>query len=770
MNLFRKGLLALLFPIATSVAVGQTLVNFDDITPGTSLTHQLAAKGVHFDGSTVFDIDVAHSPHNALFSVPPNVEAFNFPGPMVITFDTDQSDVRMFAGTINSVPVSATLTAFNAAGTAVAHNGPITLPANAISTLMEVKLAQPGIRRVELLYSPDGLGNEVIDDLQFTGVPVTGTPPPAPTVHITSPTATLQIATPTFTVKGTVVGQSVDPHAVMTVHVPRPSGSSTIANSTYPITLTHTTGNNYTFSQVVQLGIGPQTITMDVQNTGGVHGIGKVIADAFPANIRARFNNDGGATTYGAFRFGSVTRFSDCAYAVYAFGAVAAVGSSTFAVQSPMFLKWLAVQDPENFPDLGCPKGEQRSVPGPGTAQDFVGGRIYHSTAGAFYVPTVFSSAIDKSGGEAGVGLPLADPTSDSNLVFLTWLFQQYRRPGVTLRTTMEIRGDPPRLYVERQGGDGSAFAGVLGPNNPTLVDSFACTTTAGPCPVPAPPNEPLFAGAAALCHNKEFNWAQQIIGFVANPDPPEWVPVHGQYVQTPVWGAMFDVHLAGGDNPFTHRNVFSPCPTPTVEALVNETICPSDWDLKIRPLQGYRSNQAVGRDAVQIEFERVDFQAQLVKYGDPTDGDMVFVSGRLNVDCGHGPQFKTEVHPPSVYTAVRTVTFRGFPATEADVWVNRFFPGGTNASDAVEFDINPPPRPSPEAVLGASLPNNQVGLVNVTITPIEPFGPVHVKVTATRGLPEVNKYGQMLPRTDDAPFGYDGRIHVFWSCSTGGC
>ena len=356
----------------------------------------------------------------------------------------------------------------------------------------------------------------------------------------------------------------------------------------------------------------------------------------------------------------------------------------------------------------------------------------------------------------------------------MTWLFQRFVRSGIAIPSTLEIRGEPPRLYVERQAGDGSFFQGILLPNNPTIVQAFDCTTTAGPCPVAAQSDEPLFSGAAARCNNKEFDWEDVVAGTVGPVlDPPEWVPINGHYVQTPVWGVLFDVHLASGDNPFSHSSPFEPCPTPVLEALINETICPTDWYLKIRPLPGFRSMVAVHRDAVQIEFERVDFQHQLVAYGDPTVGDLVFASGRFVVDCGHGgdhlDSFKTEIHPPSVYTAVRSITYNGRPATESDTWVNRFFAGGNAPTDAVEFDIYPPPRPSPQATLGASTPGNQTGLVGVTFNPLA-YGPVRVHITATPGKPEITRYGQMLMRKDDNVFGFDGRLHVYWNCPNGPC
>jgi hypothetical protein len=98
---------------------------------------------------------------------------------------------------------------------------------------------------------------------------------------------------------------------------------------------------------------------------------------------------------------------------------------------------------------------------------------------------------------------------------------------------------------------------------------------------------------------------------------------------------------------------------------------------------------------------------------------------------------------------------------------VNRFFAGG---DDAVEFDIQPPPRPSPQATLGVISPGNQTGLVQVTFTPMFSFGPVRVRVTAQRGEPNVTNFGQLKMRTDDAPFGFDGRLHVYWNCPGGSC
>jgi hypothetical protein len=760
MTITRALFTALLFA-STPALAAPTIIGFDDLPAGSTVNNQYGAKGVTFQGAYIDNpAGLPRSGDRLLLTFNPSSEVFDV-FPLAFSFGSGQRYVKLYAGTEGSLPMTATLVAYDAAGNVVGRDGPRTVPPGKLATAMQVTAPGPVIRRVELNY--EGSAFHAIDDLEFDGDAAVDVPKTAPTVRITAPRNRAELTTPTFTVVGTVTGKQLSAAATLKVQVQRPPGSTTTSVSTYPVTLAGT-GTTRSFAQAVTLGLGPNTITMEAENAAGLRGRATATVRSLPPAIRSRISAEGGEASFGAFSFGSIGSFP-CSYAVFARGAVAESGGTTSVVRGPILAKWLALLDQGRFPQLGCPTGDERAATDRGRAQDFAGGRVYTSAVGTFFVPPVLAAAIDKLGGEPGVGLPTSDPTSDSRPAFLTWLFQQFQRPGVSLPATLEIRGDPPRLYVERQAGDGSLFANLIRPSNPTLVQAFDCSTTAGPCPVTPPPDEPLFTGAAPFCNNKEFNWKDLVGGVLGGtPDPPEWVPIRGHYTQTPIWGVLFDVHLASGDNPFAHNSHFEPCPTPTIEALANETICPSDWDLKLRPLPGYRSMVADGRDAVQVEFERVDFQHQLVAYGDPTPGDLVFASGRYIVDCGHGPKFKTEIHPPSVYTAVRSATHNGRPATEADIWVNRFFTGGTAPADAVEFDIDPPPRPSPQSLLGASTPANQTGAVRVTFTPIFPFGPVRVRVTSTRGTPEVTKYGEMKMRTDNVPFGFDGRLHVYWN------
>src|SRR5262249_44336666 len=125
----------------------------------------------------------------------------------------------------------------------------------------------------------------------------------------------------------------------------------------------------------------------------------------------------------------------------------------------------------------GCPRNDEGDTLGGARVQSFERGRIYaklppvvsthpfeteRSNArpvgipppATAYVPAVFVDAIDKRGGEGDVGLPLPDPT-DSAGPMQTWLFQRFVKPNEPdlLPSTLEIRGSPPILWMERQAG-----------------------------------------------------------------------------------------------------------------------------------------------------------------------------------------------------------------------------------------------------------------------------------------------------------------------------
>jgi hypothetical protein len=264
--------------VAAYSAAAQTTITFEEFPHRSELRNQYAAKGVHFGGETIFATTPTHSGKNVLYSVSPIVEAFSFPGPIRMDFDGSQSSVRLFAGRAGTEAESATLTAFDATGKVVMRDRPKTVAPGALNTQLEVHAATPVIRRVELLYANDH--NELMDDLTFTGSAGGGLPTQPPTVVFTSPKPGQQTNAATLLVDGTVTGPQVDPHAVLKVHVQRPPGSSTTADFTVPIVLADRGPNTKVFSQTVSLGVGPNTIAMDAENSAGLHGNATVVVDA----------------------------------------------------------------------------------------------------------------------------------------------------------------------------------------------------------------------------------------------------------------------------------------------------------------------------------------------------------------------------------------------------------------------------------------------------------------------------------------------------------
>ena len=122
-----------------------------------------------------------------------------------------------------------------------------------------------------------------------------------------------------------------------------------------------------------------------------------------------------------------------------------------------------------------------------------------------------------------------------------TWLFQQFQRPAGNgfATTTMEIKGDAPVLWVERQGQN---LDGVLPPNqlvstfSATISDSFPCTGNEGPCNVQLTPHlvSSEIAGKA---------------GCDLSLTLPEWVSIVGDNVMTPAVGIIVNAHFAIDDD-----------------------------------------------------------------------------------------------------------------------------------------------------------------------------------------------------------------------------
>ncbi|HET8645553.1 MAG TPA: hypothetical protein VFO85_08710, partial [Vicinamibacteria bacterium] len=443
---------ALFVALAFSTTLAaQTVLDFEDLPGGTVVTNQYGTKGVHFRGALLSRRTGAHSGDRVLYSADPTNE-FD-PGPLTVDFGSAQREVTLYAGADVRQTVTATLTAYDAAGAALVSDGPRAIAPGPLNTVLQVRTPRPLIRRVELLYTPNTF--EIIDDLAFRGEAAPPVPTTAPVVRITAPIPGQGSTQPRFTVEGTVTGRQLVRDALIKLQVVRPPGSTTTSAYTHPVRL-RGTGSTRSFTQTITLGLGPTRIVVEAENAAGLRGQAASAIEYLPQPIRDRVAAEG-AASLGPFAFGGPPApTSECTYAVYEQGAVALTGGQTRVVRGAILAKWRSLEDAGRFPRLGCPMSEERPSGLDGRAQEFREGRVHAHAAGTFFVPRVFASAIDTLGGEAATGVPTADPTSDSRGPFQTWLFQQFRRPRVELPSTLEIRGQPPRLFVQRQGGNDS--------------------------------------------------------------------------------------------------------------------------------------------------------------------------------------------------------------------------------------------------------------------------------------------------------------------------
>ena len=278
---------------------------------------------------------------------------------------------------------------------------------------------------------------------------------------------------------------------------------------------------------------------------------------------------------------------------------------------------------------------------------------------------------------------------------------------------------------------------------------------------------------------------------------PPEWPAINGDYVQTALKGVVKDGHLSRTDNPFNHSHIRGGINQAAINGIrswiaahypVEEagggggpTFCPSDYDLYVIPLRGWRgvlggddpSRPLIGpRDNVPVEWEDYERYTNYRKASifDPLPGDLVFVSGRWIVDCGH--TWKTEIHPPSVVVWMRHANYEGRDATVANVWVTGWYSG----TYPVEFLVYPPPRPSPRATLrsvgqgfGATeITASRITRTDVIVTTTTGTNAIRLRVSAPLRQPEVTgppwvSQGNM--KWLDNPWrDFVGRYWVLWS------
>ncbi len=733
-----------------SAAAQPTTFDFEDLPAGTTVTTQYGNRGVLLF-SAYLDEDSAARSGSRVLRVDNPIHEFA-PGPFVIEFTSGQARVRLFAGISGDVSpdfvADGTLRAFDGVGGLIAQDGPKPVPFSSFGTEFRVNSATPAIRRLELEIGTTAF--EAIDDLAFSGEPPPPPPSEAPVVEITSPADGAELDGSPIAVAGTVLGDALFPYATLTLEVGRPP-DSTAPPLTAAMALAGT-GATRSFALDLGLGIGPHRLTVAAENAAHLVGEDTVLFTSLPQAIRQRFAGDGGAATFGELRYGGVG--TNCTMAVYDLGAIGAVGTATFVVRGAIFDKWFSLRDlGAALARLGCPTGEERDALGGSRAQDFARGRIYAGLpTGAHFVPTVFVEAIDQLGGEGGTGVPIIDPTASVGAM-QTWLFQRFTRPDQPhlLPSTLEIRGSPPVLWVERHGGDLSDLfldGPVAYPRVPTLWLQFPCQGLLGPCPVSPPTSGPPIEDAGKrFCKGTTYPFpAFEGDPPVPQPGPPEWQAIVGDHVITPLLGIVRNSHMAGQDNPLTHEYYAGP-----------EDLFASDWNVSVRPLHPFRSMVAENT-YVEVEYEAYFYfhTPALLLFYEPFENDLYFTGGRWIIDCGHTP-YRSEIHPPFVTAHMKTGSLYGRPATEAVVWVNGFYTG-----DPISFDIFPPPRPSPDSVLVITKPVDADAAYNIGVTFSTPDSTrVRVAFTAAPRQVEITDAGEMKWESGQ---GYAGQWIVGWS------
>ena len=167
-----------------AVPFAATVLDFENLPAGITVIEQYANQGVRFRAAFLGLDPSARSGNRVLRTAPPNTEIF-MPIPLKMDFPTAQARVKLFAASAD-VTRSGIFKAFDANGALIISDGPRLVTVGKYSTVFEISLATPLIRRAEL-HLTDGW-DFGIDDLEFDTAPSSQ---PAPT----SVTETRQPAT-----------------------------------------------------------------------------------------------------------------------------------------------------------------------------------------------------------------------------------------------------------------------------------------------------------------------------------------------------------------------------------------------------------------------------------------------------------------------------------------------------------------------------------------------------------------------------------------------
>ena len=292
--------LVVVFLLTGSRPDAQTVLNFEDIAAGTTITTQFAARGVLFPKAFLESDQNAHSGTRVVRAIIPGEEPFDVK-PLVINFTSAQARVKLFAGS-QFAALNGTLTAFDSGGNMVATDGPRLVPQNTFSTSFQVTTASPTISRVE--FQLEGSSFASIDDLEFEGQPTPTAPTQPPVVQLSQPVNGINVDIPgdlpRLDIAGSVTGDGLLPQVTVTVSYMRPPESAALPPLTLVLDLTGT-GPTRQFTLpggITPLPLGPIIVTATAENIGALKGTATSTLTNLPLAVRNRFGTDGGNATY----------------------------------------------------------------------------------------------------------------------------------------------------------------------------------------------------------------------------------------------------------------------------------------------------------------------------------------------------------------------------------------------------------------------------------------------------------------------------------------
>ena len=770
----RRGRLALgaLVVVAVSAlcpeARGQSTqtITFDELAPNTIVTTQYSAAG----SPAVFNrgMILAGQPDPANHALASADLGFEFDaGPLVISFLSAQHAVS-FDGTFND-PIGgnlkeATLTAFGSQGDIVAQDGPFIVIGGGAPRRFLVSTLNNEIKRIEFLVEDTFF--ELIDNLTFEGNAAPPSDGGQPVITFDFPQNGNVDAT-TLLVTGTIAGTNLINPAVLALDFQAPPGSATHKEIFLPLAFTGTP-NVFRFTVAeLQIPRGTDTITVRAETVFGASASASRTVVNLPPSVIQQCD----AGLFGPFQY--AVELPNCTFAICNSGGVSlghgAIGNHV--VTGGIKNKWLSVNDIRlgviGERDLGCAVSNTIHLeqPAPAIRQDFERGRIYSVSQGLaqlYYVPKAFAQAMAVSGEETRVGLPVGDPVINTvALPMQTLWFQRFNRNSIDLGTTMEIRGNPAVLSVERQGGDlvDLTQAGIdLSAATATIWDRYPCQNTftcdfsAAQNRTRVPPTREKILEQLGFC-NDGVAVVPNCDGYPCVLGAGEWIPAESlnfqsnyNYKDLNGWIRKGGSHRSGSDWILTHSYG-------------------NDWIINVLPFVQYNSLLGANWGATNMETEIEYYYNSyfFLSTGFPHDGDLVFMNGRWILDCGHKQatqygidSFRTEIHPYALLALSRTVTFQNQKSTRTDIDVNGFF-----FSFPTKVVMYPPPRPSPNASLAIYRTRDQEAVLGNLFLNVEFFHDhVEVAFNGPTTLPPVEEEGEMF---QNSGFRYYGTWQLVW-------